>query len=158
MEKLNWKVYTLSIFIAELVGILAAIITKDGISTYSMLVEKVWFSPPAMVFPIVWTILYALMGISAARVWLAEESPERTHALRIYLVQLVVNFFWSIIFFNAEAYGLAVIWILILWLLIIAMIKAFMKVDKFAAKLQIPYLVWVTFATVLTIGIWIVNK
>jgi len=114
-------------------------------------------TPPGIVFPIVWTILYALMGIGAARVWLSEDSIERMKALIVFAVQLAVNFFWSIIFFDLQAFQFAFWWLLILWVLIILMITAYHKVDKLAAYIQIPYLLWVTFAGYLTYMTWMMN-
>ena len=121
-------------------------------------VQQPPLSPPAIVFPIVWTILYALMGISAARVSLAPQSVGRSRGLNLFITQLIVNFFWSLIFFNAQAYGLAFIWLLLLWCLVLAMILQFHKVDPLAAKLQIPYLIWLTFAAYLNFGVWYLNK
>lgn len=114
-------------------------------------------SPPGWVFPLVWTVLYALMGIGAARVSLTQEGKDRSRALNVFVAQLIVNFFWSLIFFNARAYGFAFVWLLLLWLLIIWMILAFRKVDKVAAWLQIPYFLWVTFAAYLNYGVWKLN-
>lgn len=105
-----------------------------------------------------WSILYALMGIGAARVAAADGSPERSRALNVFVVQLVVNFFWSLIFFNARAYGFALVWLLLLWILILWMIILFYRVDKPAALLQIPYLLWVTFAAYLNYGVWQLNQ
>ena len=115
-------------------------------------------SPPAIVFPIVWGILFALMGIGAARIYLAPTSGARSRSLLLFLIQLIFNFFWSIIFFNFQAYGFAFIWLLILWFLILLMILSFRKVDKLAAWLQLPYLLWVTFAAYLNFGVWLLNK
>ncbi len=114
-------------------------------------------SPPAILFPIVWSILYALMGFSAARVYLTPDSPARSQGLNLFVVQLIVNFFWSLIFFNAQAYGFAVVWLLLLWGLVLAMILSFRKVNPLAAYLQIPYLIWLSFAAYLSIGVWWLN-
>ena len=115
-------------------------------------------SPPAVLFPIVWTVLYALMGIGAARIWLAPKTAARDRALNLYVAQLIVNFFWSPIFFNVQAYGFALLWLLLLWVLVLWMIMAFRKVDPLAAWLQIPYLVWLTFAAYLNYGVWMLNR
>ncbi len=155
MKNVEWKVYLVSIVIAELVGILASFFSRDAMMVYGQMGDGVALAPPAIVFPIVWTILYALMGVSAARIWLSDDSEERSKALKLYVAQLVVNFFWSIIFFNFESYGVALLWIILLWVLIILMIKAFNQVDKVAARLQIPYLVWVTYAAFITLSVYI---
>ena len=115
-------------------------------------------SPPGWVFPVVWTILFALMGISAARVYLSPHASPRSLGLNLFITQLVVNFFWSPIFFNLQAFGFAFFWLLLLWGLVLAMILIFRKTDPTAAKLQIPYLVWLTFAAYLNLGVWYLNR
>ncbi len=157
MDKNKLKTYGISILIAEAVGILSGLISASGMAAYDA-VTKPALTPPDIVFPIVWTILYALMGISAARIWMAPQTKERNHGLIIYALQLFVNFFWSIIFFNLQAFGVAFIWLLLLWVLIILMIYTFNKTDRLAALLQIPYLIWVTFAGYLNFMVWMLNK
>ena len=157
MKKQNWKSYVFWIVVSEAVGVLSALLTRRGILSYGENVVKSPLTPPAIVFPIVWTILFALMGIGAARVYLAPPSEDRTVGLWVFCLQLVFNFFWSLIFFNTQNYALAFFWILALWLLILWMILTFRKVDPMAAKLQIPYLLWVTFAAYLTWSVWQLN-
>lgn len=99
-----------------------------------------------------------MMGIGAVRVYLSPESPERNKSLNVYIAQLVVNFFWSLIFFNAQAYLLAFIGLVILWVLVLWMILLFRKADPLAAKLQIPYLLWLSFAAYLNLGVWYLNR
>ena len=156
MKKRN--VYLLFLIICLGTGILAAALTAGGTQLYSSMLVKPPLSPPAILFPIVWTVLYALMGISGARIWLAPESRDRSKGLNLFFAQLIVNFFWSPIFFNAQAFGFAFFWILLLWVLIIMMIVSFYKTDKAAALLQLPYLLWVTFAAYLTFMIWQLNS
>ena len=98
------------------------------------------------------------MGIGAARIYLAPESAERTKSLRIFFVQLAFNFLWSILFFNFQSFGFAFVWLMALWVLILWMILSFRKVDPLAAWLQIPYLLWVTFAAYLNLGVWWLNR
>lgn len=86
------------------------------------------------------------MGVGAVRVYLTDPTAARSRALIVYVVQLVVNFFWSIIFFNLQAYAFAFFWLILLWVLILTMIYLFCKVDKPAALIQIPYAIWVTFS------------
>lgn len=112
-------------------------------------------APPPILFPIVWTLLYALMGISMARVRLYGRGSWKSQ--NIFMSQLVLNFFWTLIFFNAKAYGLAFVWILLLWILIAAMIRSFRKQDSMASLLQIPYLLWVSFAAYLNFMVWQLN-
>jgi tryptophan-rich sensory protein len=98
------------------------------------------------------------MGIGAARISMTPPSRERSLGLNLFIIQLAVNFFWSLIFFNAQAYGLALIWLLLLWVLVLLMILAFRKTDQTAAWLQIPYLLWLTFAAYLNAGVWLLNR
>lgn len=116
-------------------------------------------SPPSWLFPVMWTILFAVMGISAARIKLANAPKQQIDsALRTYYISLAVNFLWSIIFFNYRAFFFAFIWLLLLLALIIITIIKYYKIDKVAAHLQIPYALWVTYAGYLTITIWYLNK
>ena len=156
--KRNWKTYLFWIALAEGVGALAGWLTREGNEWYRQYVEQPPLAPPALVFPIVWGILYALMGIGAARVSLTPLSPERSLGLNLWTAQLIVNFFWSPIFFNAGAYGFALLWLLLLWILVLWMILSFRKVDQLAALLQIPYLLWLTFAAYLNYAVWALNK
>lgn len=157
MVRKNWKIYALWITLTLAVGGLSALLTMENTMAFQDQVAQPPLSPPAWLFPVVWTVLYVLMGISAARVSLTEVSAQRDGALRLYGVQLGFNFFWSILFFNMASYGLALLWLLVLWVLILAMILSFRRLDKWAGYLQIPYLVWVTFAAYLNFGVWRLN-
>ena len=157
MKKRAWKVYVLWILFTEAVGALSGFLTRKGSQIYTQTVVKPPLSPPAIVFPIVWGILFALMGIGAARIYLAPPSSDRSKSLLLFLLQLAFNFFWSIIFFSLQAFSFALIWLVLLWVLIVCMVRAFWKVDKIAAWLQIPYLLWVTFAAYLNFGVWRLN-
>ena len=152
-----WKTYAIWILIAEAVGGLSGWLTRRGAQQYDETIAKPPLSPPAWVFPVVWTLLFALMGIGAARIWMRQPSLRRTRALELFAVQLGFNFSWSIIFFNFQQFGLALLWLLILWALIVWMILAFRRVDRPAALLQIPYLLWVSFAAYLNLGVWLLN-
>ena len=156
--KASWKSYVFWILLAEAVGALSGWLSREGSEVFSQTVIQPPLSPPAILFPIVWTLLYALMGIGAAQVSLTPSSPERSRSLNLVVIQLVVNFFWSLIFFNAQAYGFAFLWLLLLWVLVLLMILAFRKVDPLAALLQIPYLLWLTFAAYLSFGVWYLNR
>ena len=148
--------YAVAIAIPEAVGVLAGILTRGGVEVFQKLPQSA-LTPPGAVFPIVWTILYGLMGVSFARIWLAPDSPERTRGLGLFLFQLIFNFFWSFFFFNMQAFGFSLLWIVALWVLIGLMILSFYKTDKVAAWLQVPYFLWVTFATYLTYAAWRLN-
>ena len=138
-------------------GALSSFISMFGRDNFEKAVKPP-LNPPGWLFPIVWTILFLLMGISAYLIYKSDsDDEEKTKAVTVYGVQLLVNFFWPIIFFNFSAYLLSSIWIILLLILIILMIKLFYDIDKTAAYLQIPYLIWVVFATYLTIAITILN-
>ena len=149
--------YLLWILGTEAVGILSGFLSREGARIYQEIAVKPPLTPPAAVFPIVWTILFALMGIGAARITAAPDSKAKKQGLNLFVVQLVVNFFWSLIFFNAGAYGFALIWLILLWILVLLMILRFWQVDMLAAVLQIPYLLWLTFAAYLNYGVWTLN-
>ena len=119
---------------------------------------KPFFNPPGYLFGPVWTTLYLLMGIGVFLVWNTPKTSLRQHALLIFIVQLFFNFWWSILFFSLHQSFIAIIDILIMWILIAYMITVFKKIKPIAAYLQIPYLLWVSFATVLNISLWYLNK
>ena len=148
-----------SIIGCELVGIAATPFTTAGIYTWYNRIIKPSFQPPNWVFGPVWTILYALMGIAAYLVWeKGWEKREVKAALGIFGIQLILNFFWSLIFFGNKAFGWAFVEILFLWVFIALTIWKFYKISKTAAYLLIPYILWVSFASVLNGAIWWLNK
>lgn len=153
----NWKTYLAAIGITEAVGFLSGWLSREGTTIFGQTALQPPLSPPAWVFPVVWSILYGLMGIGAAMIYLSEPSAQRHRGLNLYIVQLTVNFFWSLIFFNAQAYGFAFLWLLLLWGLVLWMILVWRQVNPTAAKLQIPYLLWLTFAAYLNNGVWQLN-
>lgn len=153
------KPYVFGIAIALGVGGLSSLLTKDNMQIYEQ-INKPALAPPMILFPIVWGILFVLMGISSAIVYEKRETDKEAsqEALKVYALQLAVNFFWTIIFFNMQAYLFAFIWLIVLWVLIVLMIIKFKKISPTAAYLQIPYLLWVTFAGYLTLMIYLLNK
>ena len=158
-KKGNWKTYAFWIGLAEAVGFLSGWITREGTQAYKNGdIIKPFLSPPSIVFPIVWTILFALMGWGIARVRLTRPTPAREKATWLFILQLAFNFCWSIYFFNLQAFGVAFVWLVVLWGLILWMTLTFRKVDTLAAKLQIPYLLWVAFAGYLNLGVWLLNR
>lgn len=152
----KYKPYLKSIAVPLAVGGLSAVFTMKGMPYYEMQ-EKPFFTPPNIVFPIVWTILYFFMGISAARIK-QSNNPKKAKALKTYYLQLAVNFFWSVLFFGLHQYFLAFLWLLLLIILVAKMIKEFVQIDLTAAKLQIPYLLWCCFAAALNFGVWWLNR
>lgn len=152
---INWKSLTANLAISLGTGILSALITRNSMDTYKNL-NLPKLAPPSILFPIVWTILFILMGISAYIIY-ESNSDQKQSALTIYGIQLLVNFIWPILFFNLGLYLFSFIWIILLWSLIILMINSFKKISSIAAYLQIPYLLWVTFASYLNFMIYYNN-
>lgn len=155
----NIKSYVASILTALGVGGLSALITSGNMDLYSE-INTPPFAPPPILFPIVWSILYILMGISAAIIWNTESvmKSERRSAIYTYALSLFFNFLWSIIFFNMRAFLFAFVWLLALLFLIVRTITKYRKISPLAAYLQIPYLLWVGFAGVLNFAIWYLNR
>lgn len=154
----NILVYAISIGIALLVGGLSAIVTGGSMGLYEDIITPP-LAPPSWLFPVVWTILFILMGISAAMIYNDRKASmaQKKSALYTYALSLIVNFFWSIIFFNFRAFFFAFIWLVLLLYLIINTILKYYKIKPLAAYLQIPYAIWVSFAGYLTLAIWILN-
>lgn len=138
------------------VGGLSSIFVSRGMPAYEAL-AKPPLTPPSLVFPIAWSLLYLLMGYGAARVW-RTGSPGRTGAIKTFGVQLALNFFWSLWFFGLQWHLFAFLWLLLLAAAILWMIRAFSPLDRTAARLQIPYLLWIAFAAYLNLGIWLLNR
>jgi len=155
----KYKSYLIAILIPLLVGVTSAISTIGNMN-----LEEKFKMPPlaqqAIIFPIVWTLLYILMGVSSGIVFNSNSANESSKitALFIYALSLVFNFFWSIIFFNINAFLFAFIWLIVLWILILNTIIKYYKISKIAAYLQLPYLLWVTFAGYLNFAIWYLNR
>ncbi len=149
--------YALSILLALGVGALAAILTREGMRYFASSTNQPPLSPPPWLFPVVWSLLYILMGYGAGRMHSLEDSPAKKRALTLYYAQLAMNFVWNFIFFAFRAYLFALAWLLILWALVYCMICAFRRLDKRAANLQIPYLIWLSFAAYLNFGVYLLN-
>ncbi len=156
IKNVNFKQLAISLFISLGVGLLAGILTADSFTVYEGLIKPP-LSPPAWLFPVVWTILYILMGISAYMIYQSDNDFKYV-ALTIYGVQLIFNFFWSIIYFNIGNVLFAFVWLVMLWVLIVAMIISFAQINKTSALLQIPYLIWVTFAGYLNLALYVLNN
>lgn len=137
------------------VGGFSAFLTMDSMEIYQNLNQPP-LSPPGWLFPVVWTILFVLMGIAAYLVWM-RDSTGRNGALFLYGLQLALNFGWTLIFFNARNYLLAFFWLVALWVLILLTTIRFFKEKKAAGWLMIPYLLWVAFAGYLNAGVWLLN-
>ena len=144
----------IAILIPIAVGTLSAIFSRN-MQIYSS-INKPALSPPGILFPIVWTILYILMGISSYIIYESND-PKRDRALRTYVLQLIFNFYWSIIFFRFNLFFTAFVWLLALIFLIVKMIRQFYHIKPVAAYLQIPYLLWCLFAAYLNFMIFRLN-
>lgn len=150
--------FIICLIIPLIIGGISGFITSNEISTWFTTLKKPTFNPPNYLFGPVWTLLYILMGISLYMIWKSPKSKERKKALKVFSLQLFFNFWWSILFFSFHLLFVAVIDILLLWIYIVYMIKLFKEVKPLAAFINIPYLLWVSFATVLNISIWWLNK
>jgi benzodiazapine receptor len=139
------------------VGGISGIATIAGVKGWYTTLKKPFFNPPNYLFGPVWTILYFLMGVSLYLVFNSQRSPALKGALAVFGVQLLLNFFWSIIFFNFHQVGWALVEILVMWVTIIFMIVAFYRINRTAGLLQLPYIAWVSFATLLNAGIFYLN-
>ena len=148
--KIQWKTLILCIAIPLAVGGLSALFTADSMQSFQVQPSPP-LSPPGWLFPIVWTILYTLMGI-ASYIIVVSDQPNQ-EALFVYGLQLFANFFWSILFFRMELYFLAFLWLILLWILIFKTMTEFGKISLTAKRLLIPYLLWVTFAGYLNLYI-----
>lgn len=151
MKNVKWKSLIVSLIISLGTGMAASALTAGSMGKYQEL-YKPPLSPPGWVFPVVWTVLYILMGIAA---WLVYESgsPDTGQALKLYLLQLLVNAVWPVLFFRFHLYLLAFAWLLLLWYLVFTVTGKFWKIVPAAGKLMIPYLVWITFAGYLNLAI-----
>lgn len=150
--------FIVAISVPLAVGTLSSFFTRNTMKIYQQLKQPA-VAPPGWIFPIVWTILFILMGIASYRIYLkGTQSPEVKNALTFYAAQLAVNFFWTIIFFGIGKRGLAFIWLIILWILIVITKVKFYKIDKVSGYLMIPYILWVSFAGFLNYFIWSLNR
>ena len=156
-KRIRWDQLIICILIPLAVGTLSGLISQNAWMTFEN-VQKPPLSPPGWLFPVVWTVLYILMGIASYLIIQSDAPADRTSpALLIYGIQLFFNFFWSILFFNLEWYLFSFFWLLVLWGLILLMMILFYRIHRVSAYLLIPYLLWVTFAGYLNLGIYLVN-
>lgn len=145
-----------SIVLPLCIGFLGSALTFPSISTWYVTLNKPFFSPPNYVFGPVWTVLYILMGISLYLLWTAKKK-EKNKAIKLFLIQLVLNLFWSVIFFGLHNVQLAFFEIMALWIFILLAIRQSLLISKPAAYLLYPYIVWVSFASILNLFIVILN-
>lgn len=151
-----WKKYKsliLNLAVPLAVGLISGLLTMGAMEDFSALNQPP-LSPPGWLFPVVWTILYVLMGVSS---WRIANRDRQATALTVYYVSLVFNFFWPIFFFVCQMWLFALIWLLILWILILIYTVGYFRIDRLAGWLQVPYAVWCAFAIYLNLGIVILN-
>lgn len=150
--------FFLTLFIPPIIGMISAAISARGMAAYGNM-EKPPLSPPAWVFSVAWTILYLMMGLASYFVLVSEASQKiKNTSFLLYGIQLVMNFFWSIIFFRWEMYLGAFIWLILMWILVIICAIRFYRSSKVAGYLLIPYVMWLTFAAYLNLGAVILSK
>lgn len=155
MKKQPYKPYLVFLLVTAAVGGAGALVVNAGMPAYQAL-EKPWFTPPDFVFPIAWSILYLLMAIGAARVW-NTRSRLRTGAVRLFVLQLGMNFLWNVWFFGLQQHWFAFAWLLGLICVIFLMFRSFSRLDTPAGLMQIPYLLWCCFAAALNLGVALLN-
>jgi len=154
---LNLVKLVLSLLLPLLVGAVAGLFTSQAVPTWYASLNKPSFSPPNWVFGPVWTTLYILLGISFFLIWKDNSSGKRNFAIIIFAIQMLLNFAWSFLFFYFNMIGIALIEIILLWISIALMIYHFYKIKPVAAYLNIPYLLWVSFASILNGGYYFLN-
>lgn len=155
--KTEWKKLALAVAIPLAVGGLSALMTVDNMIMFEV-VKKPPLAPPKWLFPVAWTVLYVLMGIASYLVYVSKApSVKKNSALSVYVISLIFNFAWSLIFFNLENYLFAFVWLCALWLLVVITTVKFFGINKTAGILMLPYVLWVTFAGYLNYGIYLLN-
>jgi len=157
MNKSNVIKLVISLLLPLSVGAVAGMFTSQAVPTWYASLNRPSFSPPNCVFGPVWTSLYILLGISFFLIWKEEASKVRDLAVWVFLIQMLLNFAWSFLFFYFNLIGAALIEIILLWISIALMIYLFYKIKPVAAYLNIPYLLWVSFATILNAGYYFLN-
>ena len=149
--KIQWKALAVSLALSLGTGFLSSILTPNIKEEYAQLYRPP-LAPPGWVFPVVWTVLFILMGFAAYFVYISE-NEQKNGALKLYLAQLVFNLGWSVIFFRWNAYLVAFLWLVILWFMVFLLVKRFGEIDDLSGKLIMPYLFWLTFAGYLNLSI-----
>ena len=155
--KIRWKTLIFNLAVPLITGAVSGFLTRSAMQQYGQLNQPP-LSPPSAVFPVVWTTLFLLMGISAYLVTMKRSDGLKSFDLpAVYWIQLIVNFIWPLIFFNLAIYGIALAWLILLIILVIYMIFQFHDIPPAAGWLQVPYLLWLIFAGYLNAGIWLLN-
>lgn len=155
---IKWKPLLLALALPLAVGGFSAFLTRDGMKAFAALKQPP-LSPPAWLFPVVWTLLYLSMGLASYLVWVSGVSDKRRdRALTVYGLSLAANFLWPILFFTVQAWGAAFVLLLLLWVLVGIAALLFGAIVPRAGKLLLPYLAWLTFAAYFNLGVWLLNR
>lgn len=155
---IKWKPLLLALALPLAVGGFSAFLIRDGMKAFAALKQPP-LSPPAWLFPVVWTLLYLSMGLASYLVWVSGVSDKRRdRALTVYGLSLAANFLWPILFFTVQAWGAAFVLLLLLWVLVGIAALLFGAIVPRAGKLLLPYLAWLTFAAYLNLGVWLLNR
>lgn len=157
MSRLSLIKLIISLLLPLSVGAVAGMFTSQAVPTWYASLNRPSFSPPNWVFGPVWSTLYTILGVSFFLIWKENPSKQRNLAIIVFSIQMLLNFVWSFIFFYFNMIGAALIEIILLWLSIVTMIYLFYKIKPLAAYLNIPYLLWVSFATILNAGYFFLN-
>jgi translocator protein len=158
MNKTNLLKLLLSLILPLGLGSIAGIFTADAVPEWYAALNRPSFNPPNWIFGPVWTALYILLGISFFLIWKQPAKKERNFAIMMFLLQLLLNFGWSFIFFYFNMIGFALVEIILLWISIVIMMVLFYKIKPVAAFINVAYLIWVTFATILNASYYILNR
>lgn len=157
-EKTDWKLLIKNLVIPLLVGVVSGFLTRDANKEFTATAVQPSFTPPGWVFPVAWTILYIFMGVSS---YLIEITPYNTgkknRALITYYISLLFNFCWSFIFFGFNLYLIAFVWLVILLALVVIYTLKYLKINKIAGYLNIPYILWLVFAGILNFSVYLLN-
>ncbi|MHC1705067.1 MAG: TspO/MBR family protein [Tenuifilaceae bacterium] len=149
--------FPVSILLPLSLGAIAGMFTAQAVPEWYATLNRPFFNPPNWIFGPVWTTLYLILGVSFFLIWKQNPSKQRNQAIMIFLIQMILNFGWSFLFFYYNMIGFALFEIVVLWLSIIGMIILFYRIKPLAAYMNIPYLLWVTFATILNAGYYFLN-
>lgn len=155
--KIDLKKLIKNLAIPLLVGLVSGFLTRGGVQEFNESVEKPFFTPPGIIFPIAWTILYIFMGIATYIIETAPPAKNKQYAMKLYYIQLAFNFLWSFIFFSRANYLLALLWLLAMLVFIVLTTLEFYKIEPKAAYFMIPYIIWVAFAAVLNFSVYLLN-
>ncbi len=155
--KIDLKKLIKNLAIPLAVGLISGFLTRNGVKEFNDFVDKPFFTPPSILFPIVWTVLYIFMGIATYLIETSPPAPNKQYAMKLFYIQLAFNFLWSFIFFSWGNYLIALLWLIVMLVLIVMTTLEFYKIEPKAAYFMIPYIIWVAFAGVLNFAVYLLN-